>query len=779
MRWMNTLPAIATCSLVLTAATALSPLAIAGSSDKPREWLTIAKPAAVVPPVVRPGRILARSSLIRLSPASLADSPDIPVTTAGNRTQSENSVFVSPLNSSLLLNSDNSSDWPVTQIFGASYWVSTNGGLTWTGSTAGVGGANWGDPSTAINRSGRFFVAYVAPDFGQALSWSDDGGATWTTGTVALGFGILDKGHLWVDDGAASPYAGNLYDAWTNFQGGPPDLQIEIMRSTDAGLTWTDRQILSAQVAAGSHNQGVNIQTGPNGEVYVVWAIYDCWPCDEGAVGFAKSSDGGHTFTPGRRILGGIQGLRNTALGGEKTMRTNSFPSMTVDQQTGEIFLVWTNLGVPGVNGGDPDIYLITSSDGGETWSAPLRVNQDPIGNGRDNYFPWIVCDPVTGLLACVFYDSRNFAANDMVETFVATSTDHGLTWQDFRVSDVAWAGDGIVGFDDNYAGDYIGIAARDNRVYPMWSDDRSGRPLTYASPFVVPDTRPPVADFSGSPTSGASPLTVQFTDLSTYTPNAWLWDFGDGSGSVQQNPSHTYASVGNYTVALTASDEYGSSTKTRTNYITVTKPPVMLVQNITLTRVRQGRPNWRADARVAIRSVDGAPVEGATVTGFFSAPDSRPKLGTTDATGTAAIRSSSTKTPPAAWCFTVTGVSKSGMTYDPLRNVMTVGCQSGPAASDIVESESGAAGLERPERADIVTAADAEIEFSLEAPSPVRVEVLDVGGRRIATVAMGTLPAGDHIYTWNGRGAPSGIYFYRVRGPALLKTGKILKLAR
>ncbi len=53
--------------------------------------------------------------------------------------------------------------------------------------------------------------------------------------------------------------------------------------------------------------------------------------------------------------------------------------------------------------------------------------------------------------------------------------------------------------------------------------------------------TTPPVADFSGTPTSGNPPLTVNFTDASTNTPTAWSWDFGDGGVSTAQNPSHTY----------------------------------------------------------------------------------------------------------------------------------------------------------------------------------------------------------------------------------------------
>ncbi len=90
----------------------------------------------------------------------------------------------------------------------------------------------------------------------------------------------------------------------------------------------------------------------------------------------------------------------------------------------------------------------------------------------------------------------------------------------------------------------------------------------------VGPVQNPPVAGFSGTPTSGDVPLTVQFTDLSTNSPTSWSWDFGDGVGtSTVKNPSYTYAFAGTYTVTLTATNAYGSDSETKTNYISVTQP--------------------------------------------------------------------------------------------------------------------------------------------------------------------------------------------------------------
>ncbi len=80
----------------------------------------------------------------------------------------------------------------------------------------------------------------------------------------------------------------------------------------------------------------------------------------------------------------------------------------------------------------------------------------------------------------------------------------------------------------------------------------------------------PPVADFSGIPTSGSPPLTVNFTDLSTNSPTSWDWTFGDGGTDTVQDPSHQYTSDGDYTVSLTAANSYGQDTETKVDYISV-----------------------------------------------------------------------------------------------------------------------------------------------------------------------------------------------------------------
>lgn len=102
-----------------------------------------------------------------------------------------------------------------------------------------------------------------------------------------------------------------------------------------------------------------------------------------------------------------------------------------------------------------------------------------------------------------------------------------------------------------------------------------SGRINAYNSLNVVGPPCDVVADFSGDPTSGCAPLTVNFTDLSSGPVISWSWDFGNGGTSTAQNPSHEYTSAGTYTVNLTVTSEICSDTETKTDYITVSTSPV------------------------------------------------------------------------------------------------------------------------------------------------------------------------------------------------------------
>ncbi len=108
-----------------------------------------------------------------------------------------------------------------------------------------------------------------------------------------------------------------------------------------------------------------------------------------------------------------------------------------------------------------------------------------------------------------------------------------------------------------------------------------SGRISAYSVPAapvegfseIIVTSAPTETDFSANPIMGPAPLTVQFTDLSAFSPDSWEWDF-DGNRSIdsnERNPIYVYRNSGTYTVTLkTTNNTYGNNTRTKTGYITV-----------------------------------------------------------------------------------------------------------------------------------------------------------------------------------------------------------------
>lgn len=81
---------------------------------------------------------------------------------------------------------------------------------------------------------------------------------------------------------------------------------------------------------------------------------------------------------------------------------------------------------------------------------------------------------------------------------------------------------------------------------------------VTHSSTEPVPEGNPPVASFTVSASAEIGGAT-RFTDTSTESPTSWLWDFGDGETSTEQNPIHQFATAGSFTVELTATNASGS----------------------------------------------------------------------------------------------------------------------------------------------------------------------------------------------------------------------------
>ena len=89
---------------------------------------------------------------------------------------------------------------------------------------------------------------------------------------------------------------------------------------------------------------------------------------------------------------------------------------------------------------------------------------------------------------------------------------------------------------------------------------------------LVTGCAEPPVASFTTDKTNVVSDEPIRFTNESTGEITSWFWDFGDGSTSTEEDPSHAYAEAGHYTISLTVSNRAGSDTDTLA--ITVLGPP-------------------------------------------------------------------------------------------------------------------------------------------------------------------------------------------------------------
>jgi len=154
--------------------------------------------------------------------------------------------------------------------------------------------------------------------------------------------------------------------------------------------------------------------------------------------------------------------------------------------------------------------------------------------------------------------------------------------------------------------------------------------PVPDTSSGFITVTNPPVADFYTSNQYGTGPFTITFSDASSGAePMTWFWDFGDGTTSVRQNPTHTFKANGDYTVSLTVTNQYGSTTKTMPAYIRVGIPPVaefsavprdgavpLLVR---FTDESTGRPDaWNWNFGDGTTSADQNPVHSYTGPGHY-----------------------------------------------------------------------------------------------------------------------------------------------------------------
>ncbi|MCG6914944.1 T9SS type A sorting domain-containing protein [bacterium BMS3Abin03] len=335
------------------------------------------------------------------------------------------------------------------------YSLSSDGGETWSNSKLLPqiipNAALSSDPVVGVDLSGNFYIFTISinDDTGNGELWvfkSTDQGETFDqVYQMANDLSAFeDKEWATTDLNASSPYANNLYCSWTRFSSGT---EILLVRSTDEGINWSS----PVSVSDLSNVQGSFPAVGPNGELYVTWLGFN----NTRQIMFDKSTDGGVTFGTDVVISDAINSW---------------FPHMAVDlsngQRKGYIYVTWGD-----ERNGDDDAFLSYSSDGGETWSSVIRVNNDPVGNGKLQYWPSVAVSEL-GEISIIFYDTRNTANNNFIETYLARSTD-ALTFTNELMS--TEPSPTSIPNNDVRFGDYIGIDSYGGVVVPIWTDERAG----------------------------------------------------------------------------------------------------------------------------------------------------------------------------------------------------------------------------------------------------------------------------------------------------------------
>ncbi len=395
--------------------------------------------------------------LFFLTSSSFSQYENIPLDNSGIVNPQEVSIAINPTNPNNLVAGSNKNY----------YYYSFDAGQTWTSATQTSQYGMCGDPCIIFDAEGTVYYGHISEP---STYWPDrivvhkstDGGINWDH-EFGIGFvtdKVQDKEWLAVDN-TNSSYKGNIYASWTQFDkydsSNPADKTIiRFSRSIDKGETWiapikiseTDGNCLDGDDAL----EGAVPTVGPNGEVYIAWAAHE-------KIYFDKSTDGGVTF--------GEDKIVSTQPGGWSfdipgIFRCNGMPITCCDisnsPHRGTIYINWSDQR----NGtSNTDIFLIKSTDGGETWSDPIRVNDDT--SDRHQFFTWMTVDPVTGYLYFIFYDRRNTSGNE-TDVYVARSKDGGVTFENFKISESSFNPNSATFF-----GDYTNIAALNGKIYPIW----------------------------------------------------------------------------------------------------------------------------------------------------------------------------------------------------------------------------------------------------------------------------------------------------------------------
>ncbi|HHN75378.1 MAG TPA: hypothetical protein ENK10_09145 [Acidobacteria bacterium] len=330
------------------------------------------------------------------------------------------------------------------------------------------------DPGICADSAGNFYAHVLSLSNGGGVAGaaisvfkSTDGGDSWAdpVDAVTSPFGLLDK-QMIACDRSGGPTDGYVHLAWYDVGGG-----IRTTRSIDGGASFESLR----QVSDGGSVQWPVPAVGPEGQVYIGWVDFS-----ESVLKFDRSSDAGRTWGPDGIITPLL--ITNEPINGG--IDVLAYPAMMVDNSTGPrrgtIYVAYIDRREPG---GDTDIFLRRSNDEGTSWSQPLRINDDPLDSGADQFHPWLVVDE-EGALAVIWLDRRDDPDNLEWNAYLARSFDGGRSWTpNVRISSASSSPAGGQTAAAGLIGEYIGIDSLAGDLYTVWTDTRDGQQDVWFAP--------------------------------------------------------------------------------------------------------------------------------------------------------------------------------------------------------------------------------------------------------------------------------------------------------
>lgn len=331
---------------------------------------------------------------------------------------------------------------------------SGDGGQSWDQQALGAGFDVTSDPAVAAGGGGRWYYSYIARAAGESdydvyVQRSLDDGESWLAPVPAVSDANFD------DKSYVAAAGDEVLVAYADF--GVSPAKVHAVRSIDGGVSF-DHDTVLANASVGGN--GACPVIAPDGTFYVFWR--DSF---QDFLWMSRSDDAGASWTPDESIVE-MAPLPSSVPAPQGGYRLLNLPAAAAGPD-GELVVVWNDQRF-----GDADILAIRSSDGGESWSEPVRVNDDVAGNLQ--FFPWVAIDP-TGDVHVVWYDRRHDDVD--LDVYYAHSSDGGASF-DPNVRITAASFTPVLPSEGGAAafiGDYNGIAAGGGRVLPFYQDSRRG----------------------------------------------------------------------------------------------------------------------------------------------------------------------------------------------------------------------------------------------------------------------------------------------------------------